>query len=259
MDPAGALAPRVAAQLSVTRGVYAPGAWQPPHDHPFASLTLVLAGSLSETVGGRTEEAGPLSVVVKPPLVRHADRIGPRGAATVRLTLPVDEHRALVEEGLPLQEWRWIHGGPVARALLSLADAARAGSTESLISEAWDALARVGGPLAPSQDPPRWLARVREEIDDRIGAPPRVRDLASEAGVHPVYLARQFRRYFGCSVVAYRRWRRARRAAALIGDSGLGLADVAHRCGFADHAHLSREFRSLVGVGPRAFRRQARL
>lgn len=242
--------------MDVTRDSYAPDAWQPAHDHPFASLTVVLAGSLRETVGGRTEEAGPLSVVVKPPQVRHEDRIGPRGATTLRLTLPADVHRALVAHGLPLEGWRWIHGGPVARALLALASAGD-GSAGTGACEAWDALAHVAGPIARSPDPPRWLSRVREQIDDRFDAPPRVHDLAAEAGVHPVYLARQFRRYFGCSVVGYRRARRARWAAALIADGSLGLSDVAHRCGFADHAHLSREFRTLAGISPRAFRRLA--
>jgi len=97
---------------------------------------------------------------------------------------------------------------------------------------------------------------VREAIDDDPGAAPRVRELAAKAGVHPVYLARQFRRFFGCSVMAHVRRRRAHAAAALIA-GGLGLADVARRSGYSDHAHLSRDFKSLVGVCPRELRRLA--
>jgi AraC family transcriptional regulator len=237
--------------IAVTRSAYAAGTWQPPHEHPFASVTLVLAGSVTETVGGRTEDAGPLSVVVKPPRVRHSDRIGPRGARTLSLILSADEHAGLLRAGVPLDGWRWIHGGPPARALLGLAHARGAPAA------AYDALALACAPLPPSNGAPCWLARIRERIDDGP-AVVRVRDLASEAGVHPVYLARRFRHHYGCAVVAYIRRRRAREAAALIADSGLGLSDIAHRSGFSDHAHLSRDFKALVGVSPRVFRSQAR-
>lgn len=258
MDRADSPGPTAAPRIALTRGAYAPGACQPPHDHPFASVTLVLAGSLAETVGGRTEEAGPLSVVVKPPLVRHADRIGPRGARVFRLALTADEHHDLLQAGVPLDAWRWIHGGPPARALLGLAHADTAGSGDCLSSAVYEALALLCPPLSASHGPPRWLARVRQQIDDGLAPAPRVRELASEAGVHPVYLARQFRRYFGCSVVAHIRRRRAREAAVLIAESGLGLSEIAHRSGFADHAHLCRDFKTLVGISPRAFRRTAR-
>jgi AraC-like DNA-binding protein len=40
--------------------------------------------------------------------------------------------------------------------------------------------------------------------------------------------------------------------------SRASLTSVAHACGFADSAHLSREFRSLVGIAPRQFRRSLR-
>jgi AraC family transcriptional regulator len=250
---------RPASGLSLTRSTYAPDTVQPAHHHAFASLTVVLAGSLAETVAGHTEVAGPLSVVAKPPFLAHADRMGPRGARTLRLSLAEEEHRALVRAGAPLGGWRWFHSGPIARELLRLAAAARPAHADAFPEEAHDALARLCAPLPPSRVPPRWLARVRESIDDRIGRALRVRDLASEAGVHPVYLARRFRRHFGCSVVEYIRWRRAREAAALIGGSGLSLSDVAQRAGFSDHAHLSRDFKRLTGVSPRTFRGHARV
>jgi AraC-like DNA-binding protein len=42
--------------------------------------------------------------------------------------------------------------------------------------------------------------------------------------------------------------------ASLQGQAGLtSLTSVAHACGFADSAHLSREFRSLVGIQPSRF------
>jgi AraC-like DNA-binding protein len=43
----------------------------------------------------------------------------------------------------------------------------------------------------------------------------------------------------------------ARRAAPVM------LSDLAHRFGYADHAHMTREFRRVTGVTPSAYRREA--
>jgi carbonic anhydrase len=47
--------------------------------------------------------------------------------------------------------------------------------------------------------PPRWLAVARELLDDHCGEAVRVAERARAAGVHPVHLARVFRRYLGCT------------------------------------------------------------
>ena len=94
-----------------------------------------------------------------------------------------------------------------------------------------------------------WLERVREAIDDSREWP-RVGELASVAGVHRVQLARQFRRYFGCSVSAYVRRTRVQLAAERIVAGGT-IAAASHDAGFHDHAHLCHAFEaetSLVSV-----------
>jgi len=35
------------------------------------------------------------------------------------------------------------------------------------------------------------------------------------------------------------------------------LSDVAHRLGYSDHAHMTREFGRVMGVTPSAYRREA--
>jgi AraC-like DNA-binding protein len=43
-------------------------------------------------------------------------------------------------------------------------------------------------------------------------------------------------------------------ACQLLVSSNLALAQVADRCGFADQSHFTRDFRSLTGMTPRAYR-----
>jgi AraC family transcriptional regulator len=63
---------------------------------------------------------------------------------------------------------------------------------------------------------------------------PGLAELAHQADVHPVYLARAFRRHYGCSPGTYLRRCRMDRAIDLLGDTGLSVAEVAANCGFVD-------------------------
>lgn len=83
-------------------------------------------------------------------------------------------------------------------------------------------------------------------------------DLARDAGVHPVYLTRRFRRAYGCSIVALRQFERVRAAAGAIADADTALSTVACDAGFADQSHLTRTFKQMAGVTPAVYRRLVR-
>lgn len=243
--------------VRVVEHFYAPGDRQDRHVHPYASISLVLAGSLSESVGNKVEDAFPLSVVVKPGDTEHADRFGTVGARmlSVHFDMPIID--SLVDGDLRLSRWHWVHGGAVARWMLCLLQAYRRTTlpNEGLEDVVYEVLASL--PTAKSMragNPPRWLERVRQELDETFCDGVRVRDLAARENVHPVYLARVFRRYVGCSITDYRTLLRARAAAALLASSGVTLATAAHECGFADQSHMGRSFKSATGLTPRDYR-----
>ena len=102
---------------------------------------------------------------------------------------------------------------------------------------------------------PSWLKRVHEMLlsnSDRF----KVRELAREAGVHPVYLARIFRRYYGCTVGEYVRLIRVQQAQQDLLDSNEPIADIALKNGFADQSHFTRSFKHVTGVTPARYRLQ---
>jgi AraC family transcriptional regulator len=84
-----------------------------------------------------------------------------------------------------------------------------------------------------------------------------VRETALAVGVHPVHLARVFRRHLGCSVAGYVRRLRLERAATLLSLERSPISAVAHSCGFADQSHLTRALRRETGLTPATFRRLA--
>ena len=106
---------------------------------------------------------------------------------------------------------------------------------------------------------PAWLLRVCERLRDAAGDVPGIATLAEDAGVHPVYLARVFRRWRGCSPGEFMRESRIDRAIVRIAGSARSLAEIALDCGFADQSHMSRAFMSSTGMAPRQLRALRRL
>src|SRR5688572_11351818 len=95
-----------AGALQIAEIVYAPRLRQNQHAHPDSGITLILAGSLEETVARAHERAHPLSVVVKPLDTEHANQVGNAGARTLQIRIG---SRAFDDELRFLGSWRWYH------------------------------------------------------------------------------------------------------------------------------------------------------
>jgi AraC family transcriptional regulator len=245
----------------LVRAVYGAGERHDRHAHEYASVSVVLHGALIERVGGTEESVGPLAVVVKPAGTEHADVFGPRGATLLRLELDREWMSGQTADRDFIGGWRWCEAPATGRWLLRLAalDTDRVTTIDDAVSECLGALRHVEQATGNnSSDAPLWLRRVRDRIRDARGCGVTVRELADEAGVHPVYLTSRFRRAFGCSVVGFRTSERVRAAATLIAAGTDSLAGTAADAGFADQAHLTRSFRRIAGVTPAVYRRLVR-
>jgi AraC family transcriptional regulator len=221
------------------------------HTHAVPSMSIVLAGMLQERRGRLVESARPLSLSFMGADLAHDDEFGPTGGVMFQVHFespdePFDDCRAL------LDGWHWFRGGPAVRPFLRLVDAARGRSREDIEQIVFDVLAAAGQPPAARGTPPLWLERVRDAID-QTREWPRVGELANVAGVHRVQLARQFRRYFGCSVSAYVRRTRVQVAAERISAGG-NIAAASHDAGFHDHAHLCHAFAAETSLSPSEWR-----
>jgi AraC-like DNA-binding protein len=86
---------------------------------------------------------------------------------------------------------------------------------------------------------------------DRSGGLVLVSALADEIGWSRSRFAARFRTEIGLTPKATGRVLRFRRAVDLLtSDGSTSISDVAAACGFADHSHLVRDFRSLAGCTP---------
>jgi AraC family transcriptional regulator len=108
------------------------------------------------------------------------------------------------------------------------------------------------------RQPPRWLHQVRELLQDRFAENLTHDVVAAAAGIHPVHLARVFRRHCGCTLGDYVRKLRVDFAARQLIATDESLAGIAIAAGFSDQSHFTRTFNGQTGMTPAAFRRSCR-
>jgi AraC-like DNA-binding protein len=120
-----------------------------------------------------------------------------------------------------------------------------------------DRFARIDAVLLRRLDASR--ARPDPEVTyawNRLGAASGavgVQQLADETGWSRRHLFTRFRDQVGLAPKQAGRVLRFQQAAGLL-MPGRSITDVAATCGYADHAHLVREFRSLAGCTPTEYR-----
>jgi len=86
-----------------------------------------------------------------------------------------------------------------------------------------------------------------------LGSVLRVAEIQKQSGYSPRHFIELFRSNVGLAPKQFYRIRRFSTALTRIARGRMSLADVAISSGYADQAHLSREFRELAGVSPSAY------
>lgn len=167
-----------------------------------------------------------------------------RPAAVVALC---DDPAALVDRELLLDE-------PELSSEVSAAMASGEGRRERAVDafSAW-LVARAG---ALGESAREANALVDALLGERAASSPE--EAATRLAVSVRTLQRLAHRYVGLSPAAMIRRRRLQDAAErLRADPSLDLATLAAESGYADHAHLTRDFRAVLGIAPRTYRAES--
>ena len=244
-----------AGNLRVSRVAFERGT-RPLHYHERACLSVMLAGSFTEHIAGRVIECQEAGVLLKPAGEPHRDDF----AGSMQIIVEPDEYAGIRmgERASLFEEISYGRnmiasaiGGRIARELENH-DAFTTLSVVGLTLELLAFVLRAGrGPASVTI--PDWLAQVRERLDEP-GPVPDLQQLSTGAQVHPAYLARMFRRFYGVSLGQYARHVRLQWVAQRLVGSEESLATIAFRAGFADQSHLTRAFRTQFGVTPGQYR-----
>lgn len=102
----------------------------------------------------------------------------------------------------------------------------------------------------------RRLRQVFVYIEDNLAENIALSDLAAVVGLSVSHFNVLFREAVGLSPHQYLIRRRIERAKDLLGEGKLSISQIATESGFAHQSHLARHMRRMLGVAPKALRKQ---
>jgi AraC-like DNA-binding protein len=192
----------------------------------------------------------------------HADRFSEAGGRVFGIELGAGWPDRLGSGGRALERPAVLEGActALARRLhreFRLDDPAVPLIVEGLVLEILGEACRGAAP-AGEAGVPFWLRQARDILHESYLQPLGLSALADEVGVHPLHLARVFRRKFGCSVGEYVRRLRVEHACRQLACQELPLVEIALAAGFSDQSQFCRIFKKHVGITPSQFRREVR-
>jgi AraC family transcriptional regulator len=246
--------------LTLTDTSYSPGLRLYPHAHQRACFGFVLAGRFSEQFPIRRLSCNGRVVFFRPPELVHEDRVSRVGARCFYLEMSsrwlshVQEYSPLPAEPIGLE------AGVLQRLAHCLyeqwqdMDDVAPLTIEGLACEIAAQFCRtVRVKLEPN--PPPWLKRVNEILRSRFKEPLRLAEISGEVGMHPVHVAREFRRYYGTTIGQFRRKYRIDFAREKLTHSRLPIVEIALESGFTQQPHFTNVFKRITGLTPNRYRK----
>ena len=232
----------------------------PVHAHRFVTIYLAIRGSFVEATGKRELTCVPGATIFRPAEMRHADRMGDEDVGFFILEVERPDVAGVHAEW-PTQTT--VSLGIASARALALFRAFRRGDPSLALAaeELCLSLLAEGSRGAPPDlhcASGRRVAAAADFIRAHCRRPLRVEEIARAAGVHPVHLARLFRRRYGCSLSRFVRRERISDALSRLRFGRESLAEIALSHGFSDQSHFTREFGRETGIAPAAFQRAAR-
>jgi AraC family transcriptional regulator len=262
MDPALPTGDFLGAARAERRvGAFVLGQWMahPPrhhvkaHGHKEAHFMYVPPGTAYDTSARGARIVTGANLIYNPPQTWHSDRVLDHGRF-LAITL-AGEPEDLASREIP--EAPAQIGNPTAHRTISRLIGGFASDALHLESLCFELLDAVVKPQTDEPATPRWLRCAIALLTDCRNRDHTVGSIAAAAGVHPVHLARAFRRFCGATPGQFLLSVRLDRAARLLAVNGLSVAEIALECGFADQSHLTRQFRRAFGMPPARFRTEA--
>jgi AraC family transcriptional regulator len=253
-----------AGRFRVTEAWFPPGLRLDPHVHDRTSVAVMLQGGFGLTILGRSLACEAATVFTEPAGERHGNRVEGTGARVVVVQPDPEDDELRRTCADVLGEVRLFQHAEIHRAAWRLAgeiqdpDAVSPLAIESLALETLAAASRRLRPRLATNGPPAWLRRAREMVQARCLEELTAAEIAASVGVHPVHLARVFRKHYRQSIGACVRTLRLEWAALRLAQGEEALSDIALAAGFADQSHFTRAFRRHAGMTPDRYRKTAR-
>ena len=257
--PSSVIKTRYVSGFQMMEGLYYANTSVPRHSHEQAVFCIALKGRCAEIYGSEVREYQPLTVQFLPPNETHSLEISSLEVRAFSVEVAPQWLDRTSEYSLSLDKSVHSRGGLLSRLLMTLykefhqMDDASPLAVEGL---ALEMLAEVSRRQIKVSDckPPRWLAQALDLLREQFSGHLTVTQIATSVGVHPVHLARGFRRFYRCTIGEYIRQLRIEHACHELCASDTSLAAIASGAGFSDQSHFSRTFKRFMEMTPAQYR-----
>ena len=104
-------------------------------------------------------------------------------------------------------------------------------------------------------DKPKWLLDLIAEMHKQENISWTVSDVVNSSNYSHVHLIREFKNYFGCSIVEYLRKVKISFATDYLKHSNLSISEISILLGFSSVSHLNHIFKETTGKTPLQYRK----
>ena len=251
---------RVVSAFRLTETHYSGSSRLAKHDHEDAICCVAITGSCTEVYRNRTREIKAFTVDYLPAGQSHSLEFRSIGVQAFSIRVPQPCLERMRDYSVDLAQSVHSRAGLASSLMMRLyrefhrSDSASSLAIEGLTLELLAEISREQ-PGAQEHRLPKWLGFTKDLLQAHFAEPLRLESIAEAVGVHPVHLAREFRKHFGCTVGDYVRHLRLIYASAQLSKSNKTLATISSDAGFADQSHFSRFFKRITQMTPSEYRR----
>ncbi len=238
-----------------------------PHTHETFCIGVIEAGVQKSRIRGSSVSAGAGTIYLINPDVIHEGRPDEDGYRYRMMYPSVEALRSVAEDAAERDLTKsftfpdeTVVAPELAAAFLSLHRQIEAGGArleleshfQSLMLNLMNVFAGEAIEVS-SLRAGNAVRQARDLLDARYRDDVSLTEVADAVGLSRAHLIRAFKREFGMPPHGWLTDRRIRAARTLL-EKGAPIADTAFDCGFADQAHLTRQFKARTGVTPAVYR-----
>lgn len=238
-----------------------------PHTHETFCIGVIEAGVQKSRIRGSTVDAGAGTIYLINPDVIHEGRPDEDGYRYRMMYPSLEALRSVAEDAAGRDMPKsfcfpdeTVLAPPLAEAFLRLHRQIENGGARLEIESRFQTLmlnlmnAFAGETIEVSSSRAGSAVRqARDLLDARYRDDLSLTEVAEAVGLSRAHLIRAFKKEFGMPPHGWLTDRRIRAARGLL-EKGAPIAETAFDCGFADQAHLTRQFKARTGVTPAVYR-----
>lgn len=248
---------READGLRIIETFHAPYFTLAPHAHEDPTIVAALSGGWDEHIESRSFTCRPGSFLVKSAGARHANSYGSERTHSLVIQLTVARAATWESSRKAFSALTYFESPKLAMRLVALVRDPSCHPNLALQEEVFALFSFLAGEKAAGRRPAGLvvrLKRARDRLLDQSFPTIDLTGLAQLCEMTPSAFTHAFKSEFGCTPSRLVRHRRVENASLLLRTSKDSLSHIAATAGFADQAHMTREFRRFADVTPGRYR-----